>query len=108
MDGIDEHIFPRRTSHIGSGSGQQDLGNYGLPVSYNAPNEVSSNGSRNTTSTWTTVSGRDFTSSFADSYRLDPSQSNEEYNRLAREHGLPKFEVAPVRRDNGELVAAIR
>lgn len=110
MDGIDEQPFPHHTSHISNGSGCQDLGNHGLPISYDAPNDVSSNGSRNTTSTWTTVSGRNFTSSSAGSQRLDCGLSNKEYNRLATEHGLSEFVVAPDRLENGEgdLVAAIQ
>jgi hypothetical protein len=108
VDGIDEHPFPHHTSHIGSGSGSQDLGNYDLPISHDAPNDVSSNGSRNTTSTWTTVSGRNFTSSSAGSQRLDSGPSIKEFNRLATEHGLSELVEAPDCFENGELVAVIR
>jgi len=105
VDGIDEHPFPHHMSHIGSGSDSQDLGAYDLPISYDAPNDISSNGSRNTTSTWTTVSGRNFTSSSAGSQRLDSGPSIKEYNRLATEHGLPGFAEAPDCLKSGELVA---
>lgn len=107
VDGIDGHPFPHHTSHMGSGSGRQDLENHDLPIPYDAPNDVSSNGSRKTTSTWTTVSGRNFTSSSAGSQRLDYGLSNKEYNRLATGHGLSELVEAQDRLENGESVAAM-
>ena len=104
VNDIDEHPGSRPRRHVGGGSSGHTVGQQDLSLSYDGPNDASSNGSRNTTSTWTTVSHRNFTSSSAGSQRLGSGPSILEYNRLATEHGLVELAEAPDCLASGEFI----
>ena len=106
-NGIHEHPLPQFERDTGGASSSQGLELHDLSILYDGPNDISSDGSRNTTSTWTTVSHRNFTSSSAGSQRLGSAPSIEKYNRLATEHGLAEFCEAPDCLESGELVSAV-
>lgn len=104
LNNTDEHYRQHPEPRRGDGSCAQILGLHEVPVSYDGPNDHSSNGSRKTTSTWTTISHRNFTSSSAGSQRLGSGPSIQEYNRLAPEHGLTGFAEAPDCPASGESI----
>ena len=105
--GIAQRPLLRLGRHPGEGSSSKDREHPELPISFDGLNDTSSHGSRNTTSTWTTVSHRNFTGSSAGSQRLGSKLSIEEYNRLAVEHGLVEFLEAPDSLANGTSLSAI-
>jgi len=86
-------LFHRRES-----SGTDTL----LPGGFDGPND-STDQSRVTSTTWSTVSHRIFTDSSGSSNHRETSGFFEEYNRLAMKHGLPQFARGTEAESRGKL-----